>query len=79
MVVGAGNQGGAAVAGVHDLDREVEAGEVDGGGQAGGAAADDQAVEIGFGHGGRSASRRGQFHLMSASEMYILEVYTEIA
>ena len=63
MVVGAGDPARPALAGVDQLGGEVEAGEVDGGGQPGGAAADDQAVEGGFGHGGRSARRRARFRL----------------
>ena len=49
MVVGAGDHRRAALAGIDQQDGEVEAGEVDGRGQTGGAAADDQAVE-GFVH-----------------------------
>ena len=45
MVVGARDHPGAALAGIDQQDVEVEAGEVDGRGQPGRAAADHQAVE----------------------------------
>ena len=41
---------GAALAAVDNQDVEVEAGEIDGGGQPRRAAADDQAIENGFVH-----------------------------
>ena len=46
MVAGARDPRGAALAAVDDQDVEVEAREIDRGGQARGAAADDQAVEM---------------------------------
>jgi hypothetical protein len=45
MIVRAGNPARAALAAIDDEDVEVEAREVNGGGQAGGTAADDQAIE----------------------------------
>ncbi len=56
MIVGAGDQRGAARRPRRPPQRQVEAGEIDGRGQPGRAAADDQAIEIGFVHLASSAA-----------------------
>ncbi len=50
VIAGAGDPCCAALAAVDHEDVEVEAGEIDGGGQPGRAAADDQAIENGLVH-----------------------------
>lgn len=58
-VVGDRDPGGAGVAGIDQEDAAAEASEVEGGGEPGGAAADDEAVEGGIGHGARTRAEGG--------------------
>ena len=68
MVAGAGDQRGPAGAGVDHAQGEVEAGEIDGRGQPGRAAADDQAIERVVCHGRTAPRLRRLFRVASAGQ-----------
>src|SRR5689334_9231344 len=63
MVVGAGDERGAAPTRVHHPQLQMEAREIDGRGEPGRAAADHQAIQISLGHYGSSAAPPRLFRL----------------